>query len=202
MPEGQALLDRAIAVLVAQGLVEREGEDYRYRASGGTDELCRKLFALYDRVVTRPHNELLVRGILSMPGPRYLWRMSNLLELLEKEGFAREEAIPFLDEEVEKEYIKKVRIIFVARVSFALPPFIPYYRISDFRNVEGDEYEQLREQCQNLGLTMTEEHYLTGAYPPELSEPAVQYLEKEKRQIGGRLREEAFRQWQGLTYSW
>jgi len=202
VPEGQALLDRAMAELVARGLVDRQGEVYCYRASSRADELCRKLFALYDKVVARPQKELLVRGILSLPGPRYLWRMSNLLDVLDKEGFASEDAIPFLDEEVGKDYIRRVKIIFVARVSFVPPAFIPYYRMSDFRSVEGDEYQQLKEQCQKLGLLMNEEQYLTGAYPPELSEPAVRYLEKEKREVGRRLREEAFNQWQGLTYSW
>jgi len=49
---------------------------------------------------------------------------------------------------------------------------------------------------------MNEENYLMGAYPPELSQPAIQYVEKEKRQMRDTLWEEAFKQWQGLTYSW
>ena len=197
------LVDKALAELVARGLVDRCGEDrYCFHVSAQSDELCQKLFALYEKVLARPQKELLVRGLLSQPGARYLWRVSKLVEVLGQEGFNSEDAMSLVDEEISKGYIIKVRIFFVARVSFVAPPFIPYYRIADFRNVETDEYEQLKEQCGNLGLSINEEHYLTGAYPPELSQPAVQYIEKEKREVQDRLRDEAFRQWQGLTYMW
>jgi len=201
--EGQAHVHRALTELVAWGLIDRRGEDhYHYRATPEADELCRKLFALYDKVSTRPQKELLVRGLLSRPGPRYLWHMNKLLEVLEREGFTREDAVPFLDQETEKDYIKRVRMIFVARIPFTAPPFIPYYYMSDIRNIDPNEYEQLKQQCRNSGLLMNEENYLMGAYPPELSQPATQYVEKEKRQMRDMLWEEAFQQWQGLTYSW
>jgi DNA-binding HxlR family transcriptional regulator len=201
--EGQVLVDRALTELMARGFIDRHGEDrYHYRATSEADELCRKLFALYGKVSARPQKELLVRGLLSQPGPRYLWHMNKLLEVLDREGFAREDAAPFLDKETRKGYLKRVRIIFVARISFTAPPFIPYYYMSDFRSVDANEYEQLKQQCRSLGLLMNEEDYMMDAYPPELSQPAIQYVEKEKRQIRDMLREEAFRQWQGLTYSW
>ena len=201
--EGQALVDRALTELVARGLIDRHGEDqYAYRATPEAGELCRKLFALYDKVNARLQMELLVRGLLSQPGPRYLWHKNKLLEVLERDGFVREDAALFLDRETKKGCIKRVRVIFVARISFTAPPFIPYYYMSDFRNVDADEHEQLRQQCRTLGLSMSEEDYLMGAYPSEPSQPAIRYLEKEKRQIRDILREEAFQQWQGLTYSW
>ena len=201
--EGQVLVDRALAELIGRGVVDMCGEaSYHYRATPETDEFCQRLFALYDKVMSRSQKELFVRGLLSQPGPRYLWRISKLLEVLEREGFAREDAIQFLDQETKKGYIRRVKIIFVARISFMAPPFIPYYYMSDFRNVDNDEYEQLKQQGDRLGFAMDEEDYLMGTYPPELSQPAVQYVEKEKRQIRDMLKEEAFRQWQGLTYSW
>jgi len=203
MREGQTLVDRALTELVERGLIDRCGEDhYHYRATSEADELCQKLFALYDKVSTRPQKELLVRGLLSQPDPHYLWYMNKLLEVLESEGFSREDAVPFLDQETKKGYIKRVRIIFVARIPFTALPFIPYYYMSDFSNIASNEYEQLKQQCRNSGLLMNEENYLMGAYPPELSQPATQYVEKEKRQIRHMLWEEAFQQWQGLTYSW
>jgi hypothetical protein len=128
--------------------------------------------------------------------------MNKLLEVIGREGFSREDAIPFLDQEIEKGYIKRVRMIFVARIPFTAPPFIPYYNMSDIRNIEPNEYEQLKQQYHNSGLIMNEENYLMGAYPPELSQTAAQYVEKEKRQMRDMLWEEAFQQWQGLTYSW
>lgn len=201
--EGQAHVRRALTELMARGLIDRRGEDhYHYRATPEADELCQKLFALYDKVSTRPQKELLVRGLLSQPAPRYLWHMNKLLEVIEREGFSREDAIPFLDQETEKGYIKRVRMIFVARIPFTAPPFIPYYNMSDIRNIEPNEYEQLKQQYHNSGLIMNEENYLMGAYPPELSQTAAQYVEKEKRQMRDMLWEEAFQQWQGLTYSW
>ena len=201
--EGQILVDRALTELMARGLIDRYGEDkYHYLATPEADELCRKLFALYGKVGTRSQKELLARGLLSQPGPRYLWHVNKLLEVLESEGFTREDAAPFLDQETSKGYIKTIRIIFVARLSFTAPPFIPYYYITDFRKVDANEHQQLKQQCLNLGLSMNGVDYLMGAYPPELAQPAVQYVEKDKRQIRDILREEAFQQWQGLTYSW
>ncbi|MEE8618578.1 MAG: hypothetical protein V3S84_00440 [Dehalococcoidales bacterium] len=203
MGEGQTHVHRALTELVARRLIDRRGEDhYHYRATSEADELCRKLFALYDKVSTRPQKELLVRGLLSQPGPHYLWHMNKLLEVLEREGFTREDAVPFLDQETKKGYIKRVRMIFVARIPFTASPFIPYYYMSDFRNIDPNEYEQLKKQCRNSSLLMNEENYLMGAYPPELSQPATQYVGKEKRQMRDMLWEEAYQQWQGLTYSW
>ena len=202
-PEGQAFVEWALSQLVARGLIHRQGENhYYYKASTEADEFCQRLFTLYERVTARPQKELSARGLLSQPGPRYLWRLGRLLQVLEAEGFDREDASRFLDQEISRGYINKVGIMFVVGMSFTAPDFIPYYYISDFRNVVAEEYEQLKEQCHNLGLSMSEEHYLTGAYPPELAQPAIQYVEKEKRQIRDMLRDEAFRQWQGLTYSW
>ena len=201
--DSQAHVHRALTELVARGLIDRYGEDcYYYRATPEADELCQKVFALYDKVSTRPQKELLVRGLLSQPGPRYLWHMNKLMEVIEREGFSREDAVPFLDQETKKGYIKRVRMIFVAKIPFTAPPFIPYYYMSDFRNIDPNEYEQLKQQCRNSGLLMNEENYLMGTYPTELAQPATQYVEKEKRQMRDMLLEEAFQHWQGLTYSW
>jgi hypothetical protein len=201
--EGQTLVEKALAELVARGLLLRNSEGcYQYWATPEADRLCHRLFALYDKLSARSREELLVRGLLSQPSPRYLWHLNKLLEVIEREGFSRKEAIPFLDGEMKKGYIKKVRMIFVARTPFAAPPFIPYYYMSDFRNIEPNEYDKLTLQCNSSGLLMNEESYLIGAYPPELSQSAIQYVEKEKRHLRDTLWEEAFKQWQGLTYSW
>jgi hypothetical protein len=201
--EGQTLVDKALAELVARGLLLRNsGDYYQYRKTPEADQLCQRLFALYDKLSTRPGKELLVRGLLSQPSPRYLWHVNKLLEVIEREGFSRKDAIQFLDGETGKGYIKKVRMIFVARTPFVAPPFIPYYYMSGFRNIDPNEYDKLTQQCHSSGLLMNEESYLMGAYPPELSQPAIQYVEKEKRQMRDTLWEEAFKQWQGLTYSW
>lgn len=200
--EGQALVDKALAELMARGLVDRRGRDYSYRASPEADELCRKMLALYDRVMVSQRKELLVRGLLSLPGLRCLWRVSKLLDVVEKEGLAREDIIPFLDEEVRAGYVSRAKIMFVARIPFTAPPFIPYYRIDDFRGVEADEYEQMKEQCARLGLSIKDEQYVAGTYPAEIAQPAVRYLEREKRQLRDILKEDAFQEWPGLTYSW
>ena len=157
--EGQTLVARTLDELLARELIDRRGEDqYQYRATAEADELCQKLLALYDRVSTRPQKELLARDLLAQPGPRYLWQMNKLLEVLEKEGFPRGDAVPFLDHETKKGHIQRIKIIFVARIPFTAPPFIPYYYISDFRNIDPGEYEQLEQQCHNSGLSMNEEY--------------------------------------------
>jgi hypothetical protein len=199
--EGQTLVTKALAELVARGLLVKKGARYRYRVTPETDKLCQRLFELYDKLSTRPQMELLIRGLLSQPGPRYLWHLNELLGVAEREGFSRKDVTAFLDGEMEKGYLTRVKMIFVVRAPSAAPPFIPYYYMSDFRNVQPDEFDKLK-QCHALGLSINEESYLMGTYPPELSQPAVQYVEQEKRQVRDALLEEAFQMWQGLSYSW
>jgi hypothetical protein len=201
--DGQVQVRRALTELVARGLIDRcDNDRYLYRATPDANALFQKLSALYDKVSTRQQKELLIRGLLSQPGPRYLWHRNKLLEVLEGEGFTKEETVLFLDQETEKGYINNIKVIFVISFPFTAPPFIPYYNMSDLRNIKPEEYKQLAQQCRKSGLSTSEENYLIGKYPLEVSRTAVQYIEEEKHQMRDVLWEGAFQQWQGLTYSW
>jgi hypothetical protein len=189
--EGQALVNRALKRLVAEGIVDSCEERYWYNATPRVEEFCQKLFTLYEKVLRRRQMELLAPGLLSQVGGRYLLRMDPFLQVLEKEGFTMEDVTHFLDEEIERGYVKRVRVIFIARASLLPPLFVPSYYASHL-HVNTDEYEQLKERCYDLGLSVNEEDYLIGDYPAELAEPAIQYMETEKQEVIQALKEEPF----------
>ncbi len=199
----QAHADRALRELKERGLIEECGVGcYRYTATKDAHEFSHKLYALYDKISSRVKKELLIRGLLSQPRPQYLWKMEKLLEVLLSEGFEREDVITFIEEELHKDYLKRIKMIFAGKIPFNAPDFIPYYNISGIRNVDGDDYKQLKEHCRNLGLAINEEYYLAANYPEDVSAPALHYVDEEKKKERDTLMEEAFRNWQGLSYSW
>ena len=105
--EGQALVDKALGKLVVEGIVESGDEGYCYRATARAEELCQKLFALYEQVAAQPELELLARGLLCQASGYYLLRMNTFLEVLEEEGFTPEDVTRFLDGEIERGYVKR-----------------------------------------------------------------------------------------------
>ena len=183
--EGQVYVDRAIKKLTAEGIINNEGQHYFYNATAKAEEFCNKLFSLYDTVTRRPQMKL-----------------NTLLEVLEKEGFAAEEVIRFIEEESSKGYLKRVKLVFIARESFSPPQFIPPHRLPYLREVSSDEQEQLKEYCNKLDLSLNEVDYVMGSYPAELAEPAIQFLEKDKSYIREKLREDAFRQRRRMRRIW
>ena len=98
--EGQARVDRALNKLVGEGIVDSRDSRYCYAATPRAEELCQKLFALYERVLARPQLELLARGLICQADEYYPLRMITLLRVLGKEGFALEDVTQFLDGEV------------------------------------------------------------------------------------------------------
>ena len=142
----------------------------------------------------------MLRGLLCQPTRRYLLRLDTLLEVFEKEGFSKEEVNRRLDEESDNGYLKKVKLIFIVKESFPPPTYIPLYYRSYLREVNPVEQKELKEYCAKSGISFREVEYLTGNYPAELAEPAVQYLDKEKGYIKDWLREEAFHKWYGLRH--
>ena len=194
--EGQALVDRALNKLVAEGIVNSRDEGYCYTATPRAEELSQKLFALYEKAASRQRLELLGRGLICQAEEYYPLRSGTFVHVLEREGFAFEDVTRFLDGEVEKGYVKKVPGIFGARVSGSPPLFIPPYYGS---------WQTSRYQFQHVGEWSCasvpphgEDDYVIGDYPAELAEPAIRYMEAEKPGLRQVPMGEVFRRWYGL----
>lgn len=191
--EGQVLIDRALNKLLTEGIVERRDQYYCYTATPRAEELCQKLFALYEKMAKSSQLELLARGLLCQSGKYYVLRVNTFLQVLGKEGFTQEDMTHFLNGEVERGYVKRVRGFFVAKVSASARLFMPsYYPV---RQVSADEYRQLKERASDSGLLCSEEDYFIGAYPAELAEPTIRYMETRKQELKQVLEREPLREW-------
>ncbi len=194
----QELVDRALNELVSQGIVDSRDEYYYYSATPKAEEFSQKLFALHEKVLRTQQMELLVRGLLSRAGGGHFLRMNTLLHVLAMEGFATDDVLHLLDEEVGGGYIKKVQVIFIGMVLSLSPVLIPACYASRLR-VNAAEYELAKGWCQDSGSSSIEEDYLIGDYPDELAEAGIQYVETEKqRAVTEILREEAVQQEAGI----
>ena len=193
--EGQVPVDRALNKLVGEGIVDRCDSRYCYAATPRAEELCQKLFALYERVLARPQLELLARGLICQADEYYPLRMITLLRVLDKEGFALEDVPQFLDGEVKRGYVKRVSAIFGGRVSGSPPWFIPYY--CGLPQIDQHEYPQPEDWSGDSGLAYSQEDYLIGDYPAELAEPAIRYVETVKPELRQVIIGEALQGWYG-----
>jgi hypothetical protein len=195
--ERQALVDKALEKLVAERIVHSRDSLYSYNATPRAEELCQKLFALYEKILARPQLELLARGLICQADEYYPLRMNTLLRVLEKEGFAAEDVTRFLDGEVKMGYVKRMPAIFGGRVWGSPPLFIRYYLgLAQFGQ---HDYPQPEDWSGNSGLAHSQEDYLLSNYPPELAEPAVQYIETVKPELGQVIMGEALQRWYGSS---
>ena len=192
--EGQAMVDKALDKLVAEVIVENNDGYYRYVDTPRAEELCQKMFALYEKLIMRSQLELLARGLLCRAGGYRLIRLNTFLQALKVEGFAFENVTQFLDAEIKKGYVMRVPGDLVANVPIRPPLSIPHYYTS--REVSVCEYQQIKEWFHDVELPDSEkEDYLIGDYPPELAEPAIRHMETERRELRQTLEKQAFHQW-------
>jgi len=179
-------VNTALKELVTRGVVVEEEGLFYYKSTPRNEELSRKMFVLYDKLLKRP---LLIRGILSFTPVRE----SSFFSILEDEGLGREQTEAFLKEEIRRGYVRKVRMMYVERHSLCTS-LAPFFRLLQRKGyLDHEEYKQLKERCKELGIPFTEEEYLVGRYPPELSQPAQEYLRKDKERLIDLLRDEGLR---------
>ena len=169
-------VNQALQELRRRDLVEEAEGKYSYRPSEARQRVAGALLAIYHRLTLKPRRELLVRGLLSQRVPL---RVSVLLEVLEGEGFEREETLRFLEQEMQRGYLQRVRVL-------RLEPDIPAYPFARWlhpRFLEPEEYEHLRQVYRQRGIPFREEDCLLGNYPPEIALPARQYVEQEYAEL-------------------
>lgn len=192
--EKQEYVNRALDKLVAIKVVAEEEGFYWYTFTLYSEDFSTKMLEVYDRVGKRPVKELLIRGLICQIPSHYLFHAETLLEILEKEGLDRKELEEFLEREIEDGYLKKIRIIYLGMGHLSLPLYIPSYYITHLRIVEWERYEGLKHK----GAESYEEDYLMGQYPPELAEPAKEYIERERKDVKDKLKKEIFSTWSRL----
>lgn len=178
--EGEYYVSEALERLVKEDIIAREGKLYHYNATPRAEDFSGKMFKLYEKVIQKLHKEWLVRGLLSSTPSHYPLRESTLVEVLEREGFDTEETSTFLAQEIEQGYIEKSKIVFMGTKPSAIPPFRFCSRV---RFTTLDEYEELKEEGKNSGLAIYEEDYLKGNYPPEVANPALEYLKRRRKEM-------------------
>ncbi|MFC1954336.1 hypothetical protein ACFLVZ_00735 [Chloroflexota bacterium] len=194
----QELVDRALSELVSQGIIDNDNEYYSYKASPEAEEFCQKLFALYNIILRTPQMELLVCGLLSRAGGGHLLRMNTLLHVLAIEGFATDDVLHLLDQEMAGGFIKKIPVIFFG-MDLSLPPVLIPACYESRLQINPAWYELAKEWCQTSGSSSIEEDYLIGEYPDDSAEAGIQYVETEKqRAVTEVLREEAVQQETGI----
>lgn len=228
--ESQTRAEKALGKLTASGIIENDGGRSRYVPTAKAEDFSLKFLGLYGKLIAEPQMELMMRGFLCAIGqPAAYLRLTRLLEVLEKEGFKREEVISFIEREMGRRRIEKLHIIFtvngpgsagaiayqcptsnskwlrvipIPRVPYPPPLAISTYYMSSSRDVSVAEVARMREEYLSSKTAGAEEEYVLGVYPSELSEPAMKYLSHEKEKILRALKEEAFQQWFGLRYNW
>lgn len=228
--ESQTRAEKALAKLSESGIIESDGAHYHYVPTEKAEDFARKFLGLYGKIIQAPQLELTVRGILSSIGhPASYLRLTRIIEVMEKEGFNREEVGSFLERETAKGRIERLHVIFtqtrpgsagatayqypsanskwlrvipIPRVPYPSPLAISTYYMSSSQDVSAEEVARLKEEYQSSNTAAAEEEYIMGIYPSELSEPAVKYLATEKAGMLKALKEEAFQQWFGLRYNW
>ncbi|MDP6347876.1 MAG: hypothetical protein QGF81_05840 [Dehalococcoidia bacterium] len=169
--------------------------DGTYQPEPSLDEFAVNMFRLYDKINRRNQRELLVRGLLSAVRERgYLMNMESLLKLLEEQGFEREETVAFVQEEVSRGHVGKIRVSVGSRRVGILPP-LPCLPLSDLRPTDLGQYDEPKGNWRERGFTVWEGDYLIANYPVDLSTPAMLFLDVEGSEIKMRLREETLQAW-------
>lgn len=176
-PGGQVYVEEALEQLVSEGIINRRGDYLSYSATAEAEDFCQKLFALYDKVTRREEMELIIRGLLCHPALGFLLEKEGLLSLMEKEGFVRELANQFIEDEVGRGYIKMIRLGLVAKPSFVPPLFFPISCISCLRRIEIGIVQEPPEQGGEQNSLFREIDYLAGNYPSEVARPAIRQVE-------------------------
>lgn len=167
-------VDQALEKLVQKGIVLRENEHYLYQATPWADDFSQKVLTLYERmrIRRRPLKELLIRGAIASQSAV---KAEALLKALEEEGINKEEILAFIENEVQKGYIKRMRLVYLDMGTFIIPlaKYFPTIELS------WDELAEIRESYRRVGLELCEDVYLIENYPLELARPAREYLKQE-----------------------
>ncbi len=201
--ETKGYVEKALEKLIERDIVTKSGEFYSYRNTSTTEKFFEEISLVYDKVIKKFQKESLVIGLLSTAiQHKHLLRLQTLLEIIKGEGFDSKEVATFLEEETKNGRVGRFRIAIgtTDEALLPIPPVLPFYHISYFRQLKPNEYEKLKKEWLASKFFVQEEDYLVANYPDEIANLAREYLNEEASRARDRLREEAFEFWYRFRY--
>ena len=196
--EPEESVNKALERLIAIDVIAQEAGDYFYVPTPESDEFSTRLMEIYDKVSQKPAKELLMRGLICQIPSQYLFHIPTLLEILEREGFDKQELDQFLEQESANGYLKRIRVVYVGLESSIIPICIPpfyFHYLSQLGIIDDQKYSSLRREYKEH--ESREEDYLIAQYPPELANPAKEYIERERRELKDNLHRRDLVSWGG-----
>ena len=190
--EEQQYVNKALERLMATDIIIKNRSLYYYNETPKSEEFATRLEEIYAAVDKKPDKDLLIRGLISRIPLQYMFHYNTLLDTLEREGFEREESRKFLENEIKKSYLKLVKLVYIGIEPETVPICIPpshFYYLRHLGIIDRDGYKRRLKEYKDFEFH--EQDYLLVEYPPEISGPAKEYVEKEMcdkkdvlRQIG------------------
>lgn len=221
----QTLVLRALDTLAMDGIITSEDNTFSYVSSPKADDLSEKLFQLYPTLTKEPEMELALRGVICHLGsPRAYLRVSGIVEIMAKDGHCKNDIYHLLRKEKDAGYIEslwinfkprepgtavalaygedvlgKIRTVTLPRVPCPPPLTIPIYYIyylTFFFEVSAEELNNIKAAV--IGGEGNPEEYITGNYPPEVTNAAIKHFLGKKAVMAKALKDEARREWEAL----
>jgi hypothetical protein len=188
---------KAVDILLQHAIITREKSRLRISHGSGVTEKVQQIVGFYRDVQRTTRRDLTFRGILNATYYKCLIHLGTFMEMMEQEGFGREETTRTVDEEVKQGYVQHLKIVYRSRsgIKHKFFPFIPLYYYPHFIVMEANNVEPFRAKLENTGIALIEEDYLLGNYPKELAAQARDYILKEQNHIKEKIKSEAFDVW-------
>jgi hypothetical protein len=178
--ESPEYVNKALEKLIAVNVVVPEEGAYYYNSTTPNNELAERLMELYEITSRKPAKELLIRGLMCQIPYQHLFHLPTLIELLEKEEIEEQELDQFLEQEIANGYLEMTRVIFHR---YKVIPICMFPDYSSYPYYYPDGYRSQDSRCE-----FKEENYLIVQYPPELANPAKEYIERERTELVNNLR--------------
>jgi len=188
---------KAVAVLLEHGMIERRKGRLRICQGNAISGRINQIVSFYRDIQKTTRKELMCRGILNATYYKCLIHFETFLEMMENEGFDRNETMKTLDAEVRQGYVQHLKIVYRSHsgLKHKFFPFIPLYYYPHFIIMDANHTGPMRSRLEGAGISLAEEEYLLGNYPKELSTQAREYIQREKNHIKDRIKGEAFDVW-------
>ena len=194
--EEEQYVNKALEKLVATNIVSEEGGFYYYKSTPQNEKLSSQLLEVYQTVSQKPAKELLIRGLICQVPSQYLFQADTLFEVIKQEGVTKREFDQFLQQEEEKGYLKRVKVIYIGLDPYSPPVCIPpyyFYYLCHLGIIDRGKYNRLKEGYKDYELR--EVDYIIARYPPEIATPAKEYIERGRKEIRDNLRRKGLHGW-------
>ncbi len=191
-------VNKALERLVTINVVTQKEEGFLYHTTPYSDEFSARLLEVYETVSRKPAKELIMRGLICQIPSQYLLHIHTLLEILGQEGVDKQELEQFLEQEMANGYLRRIKVIYIgiepSTIPICIPPYY-YYHLRHLGIIDHEKYKSIKQEYQ--GYELHEEDYLIAQYPPEVANPAKEYIERERKEMRDSLRRKGWLSWGG-----